>query len=143
VQSNDELYGGAPQYMTELSEQINALIVEILQQLAALGERSEGSATAKLNQAKSALDLVNQIAARMDITPGVAAFIVKLMDLANKQKSLFTRAEQRYMSNTIDYVIARSATAVEFGSQTLALRDDVGLSAQAMQEFTKKLKIYA
>ena len=48
VESNDELYGGAPDYMAELSESISACIADILKQLTALGERTDS--TSKLSQ---------------------------------------------------------------------------------------------
>jgi hypothetical protein len=112
VQCNDELYGGAPNYMAELSETINLCVSELLKLLTALGDKPEASA--KLNQARAALDLVNQIAASMDMTGGVAAFALKLLELAAKQKALFVRQDQRYFANTVEFtllVVSRSNAA--------------------------------
>ena len=92
--------------MTELSEHIDTCIAAILQQLTSLGEKQEASA--KLNQTRAALDLINQLTTRMELTPSVGAFILKLLELAMKQKSLFLRTDQRYMSNTIEFIIART-----------------------------------
>lgn len=48
VESNDDLYGGTSDYMSELRDLINVSVDETLRQLAALGERTES--VAKLNQ---------------------------------------------------------------------------------------------
>ena len=53
VESNDDLYGGAPDYMAELKESIVVCMQEILKQLTALGEKTE--AVAKLNQVRLSL----------------------------------------------------------------------------------------
>jgi hypothetical protein len=41
VVSNDDLYGGAPGYISELKEQIETIIEEIMKQLKLLGENSD------------------------------------------------------------------------------------------------------
>lgn len=51
VESNDDLYGGAPDYMAELKESLQVCMQEVLKQLTALGERTE--AIAKLNQVRT------------------------------------------------------------------------------------------
>lgn len=136
VQSNDELYGGAPAYMSELAENINLCVAELLKQLTALGERAETSA--KLNQARAALDLVNQLAARMDLTPGVAGFVLKLLELANKQKGSYLRTDQRYFANTVEFVVARSKQ-----SAAMAVLSPLGgsMSAANAAEFQGALKV--
>lgn len=108
VESNDQLYGGAPEYMKELGESITTTIEEIMKQLTALGERTD--AIAKVNQSKLVLDLVNQLASRMDLNNnGVSDFLLKLIELSNKSKGSFTRSDIRYLSNTIDFVKIRAS----------------------------------
>lgn len=109
VESNDELYGGAPDYMNELAESISKCVSEILRQLTALGERSE--ALAKLNQAKLILDIVNQLASRMELSQEVCDFCLKLLELSAKNKASFTRADAKYMSNTVDFLKGRISKA--------------------------------
>ena len=106
IESNDDLYGGSPDYMSELRENIDACVQEILKQLTALGERTESAA--KLNQARLLLDFINQIIARMQISTELGEFILKLLDLASKFKNTFTRGDQRYLSNTIDQLKIRA-----------------------------------
>lgn len=136
MQSNDELYGGAPAYMSELAENITLCVAEVLKQLTALGERGETSA--KLNQARAALDLVNQLAARMDLTPGVAAFVMKLLELANKQKSSFLRTDQRYFANTVEFVILRTKQSAAMAALSPL---GGGMSAANAADFTSALKV--
>ena len=109
VQSNDELYGGASSYMAELAEQTNACLAEVLKQLTALGERPEPSA--KLHQAKATLELANLLAARMELNAGVMTYLVKLVELAHKQRSIFTRTDARFFANTVQFVLARALAA--------------------------------
>lgn len=123
VQSNDELYGGAETYMTELSEHINVCVGEVLKQLTAMGERNEASA--KLSQARATMDLVNQIAAHLDLNTSVIAFLVKLVDLAGKQKGIFARYDAKYFSNTVEFVANRAIkSGISASSDTVVkLRD--------------------
>ncbi len=137
MQSNDELYGGAPSYMSELAENIDVCMAEVLKQLTALGERSEASA--KLAQTRTALDLVNQIAARLDLTPAVATFVYKLLELANKQKALFLRTDQRYFSNTVEFVMVRTKQASAVAVTLSA--GNVGLTASAANDLIDSLKV--
>ena len=119
VESNDELYGGAPEYMKELGESINTCVGEIITQLTTLGERPE--AAAKLNQARGLLDLVNQLASRMEVNAEVGDFLLQLLELANKLKSSFTRGDLRYMQNTVDFLRDRAANAT-VASNTLLIQ---------------------
>lgn len=139
MQSNDELYGGAPSYMAELNENIDVCVAEVLKQLTALGEKPETAA--KLSQARGALDLANQLAARMDLTPSVGAFVLKLLELANKQKSLFLRGDQRYFVNTVEFVMLRSKQSQ---SQLAVRASSIGgpalMTAAGANEFTAALK---
>ena len=126
--------------MSELSENINICIAEILKQLTALGERPE--TTAKLSQAKSALDLVNQIAAWMDLTPSVATFTLKLLELSNKQKGVFTRVEQRYFVNTVEFVSSRTKQSAAAASSNLAFSGgNIGMSPAAATALLGSLKV--
>jgi hypothetical protein len=138
VQSNDELYGGAPNYMSELADNIDVCVAEVLKQLTALGERSEASA--KLSQARAALDLANQLAARMDLTPSVASFVLKLLELANKQKALFMRTEQRYMANTVEFVVLRNKQSQAIAGVRTSTTSSVLLTANAASDFAAALK---
>ena len=101
VESNDVLYVGSVAYMQELHENIVACIEEILKQITAMGERAETSS--KLMQSRMILDTINQILCRMQLNPDVGAFVVKLFELALKNKALFPRADSRYMLLSVEY----------------------------------------
>jgi hypothetical protein len=108
VESNDKLYGGSPSYIAELSELIYVSMSATLQQLTALGEVSESSidnVSGSLAQAKGALDLVNHIVYRMEMSAAVGLFINRLIELARKNKAQFTAADQKYYSSTVEYVV--------------------------------------
>lgn len=103
VESNDALYGGAAGYMNELTDMQTVVTAEILKLLSALGERPEVSG--KLNQARCALDLVNHLASNMELhQPEIIEFMYKLLDLANRHKASFSRADATYMKVTVDFV---------------------------------------
>jgi hypothetical protein len=100
VESNDVLYVGSEAYLQELHENIVGCIEEILKQITAMAERTETSS--KLCQARMILDLVNQIVSRMQLNADVSAFVIKLLELALKNKTSFARADSRYVSATVD-----------------------------------------
>lgn len=109
VESNDSLYGGRSDYKAELATFTKDCIQEILAQLAALGERTEASA--KVNQARLCLDLVNQVAYRITVTAEVAELLVKFVELACKHKASFTTAEKRYLISTAECLKLRADSA--------------------------------
>jgi hypothetical protein len=100
VESNDELFGGAPGYHKELSELTDTCFQAILLQLTEMGERPE--TTAKVFQARTILNLVGQIVARMELGQGSCVFVLKLMRLAAKSKQSFTRNDLLYFNATIE-----------------------------------------
>ena len=101
VDSNDELFGGSSEYVSELGELLNSCMTEILKQLNGLGSyvpvateqgnslssasAAAATATAKLSQVRCVMHLVNQLGARFELaTPAVAAFVVKLLELVQQ-----------------------------------------------------------
>jgi hypothetical protein len=102
IESNDDLYGGAPGYVFELRQATHTCLQEVLKQLTTLGERAE--VPSKLAQARLILDFVNCLASRITMTAELGAFIVKLLELALKVKSSMTRADARYLSNTLEWL---------------------------------------
>ena len=82
-----------------------------------MGERTDASA--KLNQARMIFDLVNQIVSRMEVRQEVCVFVLRLLDLAGKSKTTFTRADTRYFLNTIDFVSRTAAKKYPDLSETV------------------------
>ncbi len=120
VESNDDLYGGAPGYMFELSQNIATCVQEIVKQLTAIGERSD--AASKLCQARLVLDLVNQISTRMEMSVEVGEFLLRLLELAAKSKSVYTRTDLKYLSNTIEFVKNKASGSAAANTLIPALR---------------------
>jgi hypothetical protein len=117
VESNDELYGGAPGYFAELRTLLDAAIQSILEQLAALADRTESGA--KLVQARLVLELINVLAARMELDTATSAFLTQLVGLAARNKASFTRADQRFFDNTMLFV-RKTASSSPHGEPILA-----------------------
>jgi predicted neuraminidase len=124
--------------MSELNENIDVCVAEVLKQLTALGEKSETAA--KLSQSRGALDLANQLAARMDLTPSVGSFVLKLLELANKHKALFVRSDQRYFANTVEFVMLRCKQSQAQAAVCTSMSSSVLMTASAANEFTTALK---
>ena len=144
VESNDKLYGGSPSYMAELSELIYVSMSATLQQLTALGEVSESSidnVSGSLAQAKGALDLVNHIAYRMEVTTAaVGMFINRLIELARKNKALFTTADHKYYSSTVENVVTILQKQQRLlSSSSSKLSDDSSNTAAANDHFADEL----
>lgn len=116
VESNDVLYVGSEAYLQELNENIVSCIEEILKHVTAMGERAEASA--KINQAKMVLDLVNQILSRMHLNADVTVFVIKLLELVLKNKASFPRADTRYMLATIEFAKKRAENTPNNPQQT-------------------------
>ena len=103
IESNDDLYGGAPGYVFELRQATHTCLQEILKQLTTLGER--GEVASKLAQARLVLDFVNCLGARITMTPELGSFLFKLLDqIVLKVKASLTRADARYLANTVEFL---------------------------------------
>jgi hypothetical protein len=110
VQSNDELYGGAPGYLRELEEMISACVAEILLQLTSMGEK--GDATSKFVQAKMALDLAQTLIGCMTLSREMVEFVYRLVDLANRQKSGLSKSDLKYLQVTVEYLLRQLQDSV-------------------------------
>lgn len=130
VESNDVLYVGSQAYLQELNENIVACIEEILKQITAMGERTETSS--KLMQSRMILDVINQILSRMHLNSDVSMFLVKLFELALKNKSLFPRADTRYLQATVDFG-KRVADVVPSSPQLCTVHKSFGSALRALQ----------
>jgi len=105
VDSNDVLYAGATEYSNDLKEKLNFSIHEVIEQLTLMGKRPETSA--KLIQARMILDFTNQLISRMATTYEMIIFVVKLLDVISKSKSVFGRSDLRYFHNTLEFVLKK------------------------------------
>ena len=120
MESNDRLYGGTPGYMRELGETIVTVVEVILKQLSALGERAEG--VAKVNQARLVMDFCGTICGMMEVDTTVATFLVKLLDLIRRHKSMLTRNDLRYMVNGAEYMRRRVESSAGSATVSPAIR---------------------
>jgi hypothetical protein len=129
VESNDVLYVGSEAYLQELHENIVACVEEILKQVTAMGERADTAS--RLVQSRMILDTVNQILSRMQLTADVAVFAVKLFELALKNKSLFPRADTRYMLLTVEF--AKKTAAAPSNPQQAAVHKNFSTALSGLQ----------
>lgn len=106
VESNDALYVRSRAYVLELQDNIIACMEEIILLVTSMGERGESNS--KTNQVRMILDLVNQLVARMELNNDMNAFVIKLLELANKNRGLLTRQDLRYMMVTVEFVRKRA-----------------------------------
>ncbi len=109
VQSNDELYGNNKEYMTEVASTIRGLMEEVVVNLAKLVEKTpdmtENALTAnKVTQVRLALDFINVLLMSMDLKQENLSFVLKLMELCQKNKSILTKNDSRYLILTNDYL---------------------------------------
>lgn len=148
VQSNDELYGNTPAYDLALQDLLAQTVTDLLAHLTRLGER--GETAAKLLQARVAVDLANVFLAHVDLSPSQAAglrpgetlqFVLKLLDLAQKQRSSMTRQDARYLQIT---ALALAQRLERHRRGDLAVQDAellapeiVDIAARKAQEYLK------
>ena len=104
VESNDELYGGDPNYMKQLVPFLDTLINEILSQLTLIGER--GDLLSKKQQGTLALDLVNLLISSVTMNAASATLVVKLVGLAQKTGAV----DPNYIQATIRNIQSKKAT---------------------------------
>jgi len=88
-------------------------VEDILKQLTALGNAKGpgGAQEAKLAQARQVLGLVNKMVGCMEITEGVGAFVMKLINLANTNKDSFSAQDSRYFQTTMAYVVKQAKSS--------------------------------
>jgi len=128
VESNDDLYGGAPGYVFELRQVTHACLQEVLKQLTTLGERTE--LQSKLAQSRLLLDFANCLASHFAITQELVVFLLKILGLATQVKGSFTRSDMRYLANTVDFLKQKaSSKGDQQAPEMAALRE--GLKAFA------------
>jgi hypothetical protein len=114
IQSNDDLYGNNEEYMKECYDLITNIFQEILNNLMKLGEKtneiSENTFISnKVNQIKLSLDFINLLSSSMTFLPVKdyqenITFLLKLMDLCQKHKSLLTKQDLTYVMTTNEYL---------------------------------------
>eukprot|EP01038_Epipyxis_sp_PR26KG_P006507 gene6507-8945_t len=110
IESNDVLYGRTIDYMKELNQQIQFTMDEILKLLLVINERvTSPSATNgdRICLIKYVLEFINQLSYRMAMTNSLLEFIVKLFELIYRIKNVFTKADLKYFTVTVEYVLLK------------------------------------
>jgi hypothetical protein len=87
----------------------HACLQEVLKQLTTLGERSE--LQSKLAQSRLLLDFTNCLACHFALNQELVVFLLKLLGLATQVKGSFTRADMRYLANTVEYLKVKASKA--------------------------------
>lgn len=92
--------------MQQVNENLNIITNEILTQITALEDKSDNGS--KVLMSKLLLDFINQISSCMELNNNIGEFIMKLLNMASKHKSLFTKLETRYLQLTVEYLKIKS-----------------------------------
>ena len=96
--------------MRELYETLCQCIEEIVKELTAIGEAAANADTTliatntQLCQSRLVFEFVNQLVGIMELSSDVCAFIVKLLELANKHKTAFIKADSRQQAILVDVI---------------------------------------
>jgi hypothetical protein len=165
VQSNDELYGNTPAYDVALQDLLTTTVADILGHLTKLGERSD--VAAKLLQAKVSIDLANVFLGHIDLSPSTGnnpqqqpqqqqsppppgsatrpgetlQFVLKLLDLAHKQRAAMARPELRYLHATAQSLQRRLEKHrigdLSVPDSELLVPEIVDIASRKVQEYAK------
>jgi hypothetical protein len=119
VDSNDTLYGNNPAYRQELAQLLSTCLEEILNQLVDLAGDEKADAQAKTLQAQLLMLLAMKVAYNVTLSVEVNRFLVKVLDLVLKNKSILTRADQRVLRNTIDSLSQRALASDDPSASSL------------------------
>ncbi len=124
VESNDVLYGGSAEYMTELREHFATVVQAIVEQLTALGEEAKSTGRpggpAEAQRLFLVLDLVNQLLNLVQLDEGVAKFVYKLLELASSKKDTMDAQTKQYWKNTLELLRGMDLADAHPGLQALA-----------------------
>jgi len=104
VESNDVLFALSKDYVEALRELRSTVIQEILSQLGALKECASSDKAAQARVSELAVELMGQLVRTMALNEQVAAFLLKLIDLASKSKALLPAAGKAHYDRVISAV---------------------------------------
>lgn len=119
VDSNDRLYGNNASYRQELEQLLSSCLEEVLNQLIDIAEDEKTDVQAKSLQTQLMMLLALKIAYGVTLSADVNRFLVKLLDLALKNKSILTRNDQRIWQITIDSITKRALESDDATSKSL------------------------
>lgn len=121
VESNDALYSGSETYARELGELLAQCIDKAIRLITGLGDKAD--IQARLNQARTCLDLANSVACRFSMSTEVVGGsscacefgismksapdeLLRLMNAAAHYKPVHTAQDTKYYQNTVELVRA-------------------------------------
>jgi hypothetical protein len=102
VESNDQLYGGSEEYVTQLRQLTDEVSTEVFAILSQLGERSD--INSKRHQGALALEFANLILNTVQMASQSASLVVKLVQLAVKAGPA---VEKAFLDNTMKSLASR------------------------------------
>ena len=110
IESNDDLYGNSPGYMTELSGCIGTCMDIIITQLTTLVADKTDIAT-KTIQCKLILDLIVQLVDNVELTNETCIFMRKLLELCSRNKSsVISTRDIKYLEECVIHIQNRIKT---------------------------------
>ncbi len=98
IASNDELFGGNPEFVQELGGYINTIVEDVLSQLS---EIMEDTKTLPGVGGVLALDFANALLFNFECSVSSASLMSRLMKLALKSADSFKSNDKTYLNNTL------------------------------------------
>ena len=94
IESNDRLYSCNNEYLNELNQLINNIIENIIKFLSQFNEKND--LNSKMTQVKLILEFVDLITCRININNQIEVFIIKLLELIQRNKNILARVDIKY-----------------------------------------------
>jgi hypothetical protein len=104
VQSNDELYGGTPEYMKEIDTYLASLMSETFSSLLLLSEKTD--VVNRKQCGELALDLANLCVTSLEINSTTASLIVRLVQMARKMGGAM---DPKQINSTLAHIASKKS----------------------------------
>jgi len=127
VESNDDLYGGADEYIEELKQKFGMVLEKIISEIAARGNKADKSD--KLKQTEVMLKLINTLTGVMALDDATVKFICRLINKIYENRQILSPYLTIYLKNTTTYVIK----VVTEGSETGNIQSGNNLSDESQK----------
>lgn len=115
IESNDRLYSCNNDYNSELNQLIQNMIENIIKFLSQYNEKTDP--ISKITQVKLILEFVDLLTGRMTITNQIEMFIIKLLELTQRNKNVLSKSDLKYYASVLKSMKRRlEANGVGTGS---------------------------
>ena len=119
IDSNDTLYGNNSDYLTELGQLITTCMEEIIQQLTLYTSHVKIDNNSRLIQVRLVMQFTMRIVTSMVLNTEVCKFVVKLLELVQKQSQILTKQDINVYKNCQELLMSIARTNDEESTQML------------------------